>query len=144
MPISETEVESNNLKQRTNIFIDCVQAKIGNVKEPIYNNMYLKQIYYDPFDNPIYNNQLNLPYREELHQAKLEEVNENYLESLDKYINTKVIMLNKEGIPVLTKVKHCKRDSSGNPVGEANPNPILNTRIYELQFPDSRIERNIL
>ena len=49
-------------------------------------------------------------------------------------------MPNKEGISVLTKVKHRKRDSSGNPVGEANPNPILDTRIHDLQFPDSRIE----
>ena len=49
-------------------------------------------------------------------------------------------MPNKEGVPVLTKVKHRKRDSSGNPVGDTNPNPILDTRIYELQFPDGRIE----
>ena len=136
----ETELKSDDLKQRTNIFINCVQAKIGNVKEPICNNIYLWQIYYDTFDDPIDNNQISLPYREELHQVKLEEVNENYLESLDEYINAEVIIPNKEEIPILTKVKHCKRDSSGKPVSKANPNTILDTRICKLQFPGGRIE----
>ena len=140
VPISETELESDELKRRTNIFMDCVQTKIGNAKEPIYNNIYPQQIYYDAFDDPIDDDQLSLPYGEKLHQATLEEVDETYLESLDEYINAEVIMPNKEGVPVLTKVKRRKRDSSGNPVGEANPNPILDTRIYELQFPNGRIE----
>ena len=67
MPIPENELESDELKRRTNIFIDCVQTKIGNAKEPIYNNVYPQQIYYDTFDDPIDDDQLSLPYGEELH-----------------------------------------------------------------------------
>ena len=29
-----------------------------------------------------------------------------------------------------------KRDSSGNPIGHSDPNPILDTRIYTVQFQD--------
>lgn len=36
-----------------------------------------------------------------------------YLESLDNYINTEIIMPDRNGTPVLTKVKAHKRDSSG-------------------------------
>ncbi|GFH48974.1 pol protein [Chaetoceros tenuissimus] len=49
-------------------------------------------------------------------------------------------MPDKDGTAVLTKVKGRKRDAAGNPVGEANENPILDTRVYELEFPDGRIE----
>ena len=45
-------------------------------------------------------------------------------------------MPNKEGIPVIAKVKKRKHDSIGLPVGEANPNPILDRRVYQLEFPD--------
>ena len=62
------------------------------------------------------------------------------MESLDGYINAEVILPDKNGIPVLTKVKNRKRDSAGNPVGEHNDNPILDTRVYALEFPDGRVE----
>ncbi len=39
------------------------------------------------------------------------------------------------------KVVARKRDADGNSVGIlANSNPILDTRIYEVQFPDGHIE----
>ena len=47
---------------------------------------------------------------------------------------------NKEAIPVLAIVKKRKRDALGQPIGTKNENPILDSRIYELQFPDGRIE----
>ena len=30
--------------------------------------------------------------------------------------------------------------ADGSPAGESNPNPILDTRTYELEFPEGRIE----
>ena len=43
-------------------------------------------------------------------------------------------------LPILGKVKKCKQDESVNQIKEKNSNPILDTRIYELEFPDGRIE----
>jgi hypothetical protein len=37
-------------------------------------------------------------------------------------------------------VKQQKRDSSGNPVGVSNANPLLDTREYEVEFPDGAID----
>ena len=139
-PIPDPELDSDDLKRCANIFMDCVHEKIGNTKEPTHNNIYPQQIYYDAFDDPADDNQLSLPWGEEPHEAKLEEVDDRCLETLDEHINAEVIMPDKEGNPVLTKVKSRKRDSAGNPVGDANSNPILDTRVYELQFPDGRVE----
>ena len=33
-----------------------------------------------------------------------------------------------------------KRDSNGNPIGNYNHNPVLNSRIYLAEFPDGHIQ----
>ncbi|GFH50714.1 hypothetical protein CTEN210_07190 [Chaetoceros tenuissimus] len=95
---------------------------------------------HDAFDDPIEDDEPQLPYGEEVHKAELENVDDRYLEALDNYINAEVILPEKDGTAVLTKVKGRKRDAEGNPVGKANENPILDTRVYQLQFPDGRVE----
>ncbi|GFH61775.1 hypothetical protein CTEN210_18251 [Chaetoceros tenuissimus] len=140
IPIPDHELESDDMKRRRNVFMDCIHEKIGNTKEPIYNNIYPQRIYYDAFEDPIKDDECQLPYGAELHEAKLENVDDKYLEALDNYINAKVVVPDKDGIPVLTKVKSRKRDAAGNPVGDANENPILDTRVYDLEFPDGRVE----
>ena len=41
--------------------MDCVQERIGNTREPLYNNIYSQQIYYDAFDDPVEDNASQLP-----------------------------------------------------------------------------------
>jgi hypothetical protein len=38
------------------------------------------------------------------------------------------------------RVLNRKRDSDGNPIGVAHCNPVLDTQVYEVQFPDGRTE----
>ena len=37
------------------------------------------------------------------------------------------------------RIVGCKRDQDGNPVGQYNHNPLLNTRIYLAEFPDGHV-----
>jgi len=41
---------------------------------------------------------------------------------------------------VLGTVITRKRDAHGNPIGKSADNPIFDTRVYQVQFPDHRIE----
>jgi hypothetical protein len=41
---------------------------------------------------------------------------------------------------LLAKVIGRKRDNDGNPVGMAHPNPIIDTRVYEVIFHDGHVE----
>jgi hypothetical protein len=41
---------------------------------------------------------------------------------------------------VLGNVIARKRDAHGNPIGKAADNPIFDTRVYLVQFPDQRVE----
>ena len=59
-------------------------------------------------------------------------------ETGDNYLNAE-ISLPKGGIMARGRVAGRKRDADGNPVGRANDNPILDTRIYEVQFDDGDV-----
>jgi hypothetical protein len=60
-------------------------------------------------------------------------------EAYDQYLTASVLM-DCSGEAMLRTVKNWKRDSEGNPVGRSNPNPLLDTREYEVEFPDGSID----
>ena len=59
-------------------------------------------------------------------------------DAYDKYLSTEVILPTCDHM-IHSRVKNRKRDANGNPVGRANTNPILNTRLYNVQFPDGHV-----
>ena len=60
-------------------------------------------------------------------------------ESYDALI-TAELLLPKGDILLPAKVVGRKKDRNGNPVGTEHKNPILDTRIYEVQFSDGHVE----
>ena len=61
-------------------------------------------------------------------------------EEFDAYIGAQVVLPSKDGESlVLTKVVSRKRDSDGKVVGKGNNNPILDTRIYQVEYPDGAV-----
>jgi hypothetical protein len=64
-------------------------------------------------------------------ELQMPEADEWDSEAFDKYIATEV-RLSKNGEEILGKVVARKRDHDGNPIGKANSNPILDTRLDKL------------
>jgi len=60
-------------------------------------------------------------------------------EELDEYLSAEV-MLPCGGETVRATIKKRARDDMGRPVGLRNDNPILDTRLYEVEFPDGSRE----
>ena len=60
-------------------------------------------------------------------------------EALDNLISAEVI-LPQGDVLVHARVIGRKRDELGNPIGVANSNPILDTQVYDVQFPDGKME----
>ena len=58
----------------------------------------------------------------------------------DYLVNAEVLIPTVHGMEERGKVVRRKRDRDGNPIGTANRNPLLDTRLYEVQFPDGRTE----
>lgn len=64
-------------------FMENLESKIGNSKEPIYQEDAPKKIYYDTFNDLHYNDDCTLPYGEEYVDIFPDDVNESYVESFD-------------------------------------------------------------
>ena len=82
----------------------------------------------------IYDDDLD-PYTPHEPESSMPEADSYTPEELDKYISAEVILPNGEARQKATVVRR-KRDHNGNPVGLGHHNPILDTRIYEVEFPD--------
>ena len=123
--------------------MQSIHSKIGTYNQPVYANA--KD--YNQLDQNIFDhlNQAEadyLPYGNEIIDAIPAEIDMPYLDQLDEYIGTKVVIPGStpDTAPVLAIVKGRKRDNNGNPVGIKNENPILDTRVYQLEFPDGRVQ----
>ena len=72
-------------------------------------------------------------------EASMPEVDDFTPEELDEYIGAHVLL--PVGSEVLRAVvKRRTHDDDGRPIGLKNPNPMLDTREYELQLPDGSTE----
>lgn len=60
-------------------------------------------------------------------------------EAYDQYLTAEV-MLPHGGEMAQARVISRKRDADGNLIGTRNPNPILDTRLYEVEYPDGSTE----
>jgi hypothetical protein len=54
----------------------------------------------------------------------------------DTYVNMELAIPRDGEGPELATVKKRLKDEQGRPIGRANSNPILDTRLYEVEFPD--------
>jgi len=66
------------------------------------------------------------------------EADEFTAEAYDEYLTAQVVVP-LAGELTKGKVLKRKRDDNGNPTGVRNDNPILDTRQYEIEFPDGEI-----
>ena len=140
--VSPEEMTSDIMKQNCENFMTSVEQKIGNQREPLYNEVEPGKIYFDAFDEERSDDLIDLPYGDEYTDAIPLEIDKPYLEQLDQYIGANVVIpgTTTDVQPVLAIIKGRKRDHNGDLIGTANANPILDTRVYQLEFPDGRVE----
>ena len=138
--IPDADLWSDDMIQRTQAFTKEVESNIGNYNQPLYNPANPNAVYASIFNNEYYDDETILPYGDEIIDAKIEDINEVYLDYLNEYINAKVVIPGRDAVPVLATIKQRKRVSSGRPIGEPNANPILDSRVYEVEFLDRRVK----
>jgi hypothetical protein len=68
-------------------------------------------------------------------EATMPEADDYTPEAFDEYLTAEVLLPNM-GSMVRAKVTGRKRDADGKPIGLRNSNPILDSRQYEVEFPD--------
>jgi hypothetical protein len=136
IPIVQSTVQPITEEQHR---IDETKHKLTSLDEQILNKLG------ESFDDdPLYDlNNLNitaedLPDSQYAQLEPLSSMPEAYewdTEAFVKYISAEVMLL-KDNEYILGKVVGRKDDRNGNPIGQANNNPNLDTQVYDIIFPN--------
>jgi hypothetical protein len=131
-PIPQEYLSTDTGKQELNELDQGLTDKLGN---PVTSS---EPIEYDVNDPDTSNefDETETPHYTPLEpDASMPEADQWDAEAYDQYISAQVILPSKDS-QMLGAVTARKRDIHGNPVRVSNKNPILDTRIYEVTFPD--------
>ena len=143
IPIPSEELGSTVLKEKMDLFTKELEGRIGNHDKHIVKDEKLQNdenLYDDVFHSDANDEKITYPWDSDLKDLPLYEENESTMKDLDEYIGTQITLMNEEGVPILAKVKNRKRDANGNLIGQRNDNPILDSRIFVVEFPDGRVD----
>lgn len=142
IPIPDCDLQSNDVKEQMKVFTDKLHASIGNHDKAVINGAvvnsddpYRDSLYLDPSDDEV-----TYPWDTDLLEQHINDENESTQKDLDEYIGTNVVLPGPDGLEVLCQVKGRKRNADGTPIGKSNPNPILDTRIFEVEYPDGHVD----
>ena len=132
IPIPDHDLQSDLIKQQMENFDRLVHNAIGDhnkaiVKEEAIND---DEIYYDAFFDPSNDDEITWPWEKELNELPLTNEDITSLDDLDKYIGANIILPGRYGEHVLPIAKGRKRGINRELIGNGNPNPILDTRIF--------------
>jgi hypothetical protein len=137
-PISDTELQTNEVKQELNAFDASINRKLGDhllTEDSLSfppDSEELRAALADVADDDDGNFQ---PIEPDVERPEIDDYDE---ETIDKLLSAEVL-LPKGDFQFVGIVLQRKRDVDGNPIGKSNPNPILDTRVYEVEFPDGTI-----
>jgi hypothetical protein len=132
-PLSHEDQTLESVQQELITFDQQIKSKYCKDDDNIEGN---------PIDNkmyPTFDNEDHItPEFESIEETTLEADNWDH-NAYDQYIAAEVILPVGEH-SMLGKVIERKRDRDGNPIGQAHSNPLLDTRIYQVEFPDGHCE----
>ena len=127
-PLTKDELESPKIKDDMTRFNQAINDRHG------------EGITYEDTKDPILKDYMtpHLSRYEDDHGGGLEHApdeEEIDASTYDQYVNAEVLLPH-GGKMATGKVVGRKRDHEGNLIGKHNPYPILDTRVYEVEFPD--------
>jgi len=142
IPIPGEELDSVQLKERLETFTKSVNDVIGNHTSAVIQGETVdgETMYFYAFYSNSDEDDITYPWDAELEDIPLAEQDDKTLNQLEEYIGANVVFPGKEGVEILCTIKGIKQDSNGVPIGVKNQNPILDTRVFHVQFPDGHVE----
>ena len=61
-------------------------------------------------------------------------------DTYDQFLGDEVEIPDSSGMTAMARVMKRVKDKDGNGVGTVTPNPLTNTSLYEVEFPDGHVE----
>ena len=128
--LTQAEWESETEKTARAKFDDAIDKKLGKHAE---SSDFVDDI---DSDTPTFE-----AYSDESGGAEqqMPEADDYTEDTFDKYLGAETRLPSGDSM-LRAIVKARKRDFNGNPIGKANSNPLLDTRLYDVEFPDGEIK----
>jgi hypothetical protein len=130
-PVSKDELQDPVVIKALRAFDAVVSEKLNDKAQVKAITVPLEGVAWDK-----YNDQDAVPYKP---KASMPDVDDYPEETFDKYISAQVLLPKGDSFQS-GRVKTRKRDFDGNPVGVANANPLLDTRVNEVEFAGGHSE----
>lgn len=129
-PLTKDELSMPTVHEQLTTFNSKIQQKLGDsftaLQEPAQQNQYFQDIDLD--EEAIFE-----PMEPEAEMPEADTFD------VDTFLSAQVQLPKADGYERATVLCR-KHDADGNPIGMANRNPILDTRVYEVQFQDGHVE----
>ena len=123
--VTDDELRSPQIIKDMETFDQAIRAKLGHA---------VKDEDMPEFKTPEY-----IPYEEDdlgdEHIKPFPERDEVDVSTYDPFVGAEVLLPN-QGTPQTAKVKNRKRDAMGDLIGHAHTHQMLDTRVYDVEFPD--------
>jgi hypothetical protein len=136
--ITEAEMQTNDVKLELESFDASLMEKIGDHlinESDLSFEVDSQELMMALEDAPNVADGRYDPFDPEAERPDIDEYDE---ETYDKLLSAEVA-LPKGDFQFIGKVIGRKRDAEGKPVGRANRNPILDTRVYQVEFQDGTV-----
>ena len=141
--LSIDEVQSEDVKVKMKNFTENIELGIGNYSKPVFNDTSIPSDVEDIYDLifPDLEEDELVPEPGAVDNEFLNQNNPDLpdVELNDHNIGLKV-QLPHRGEYIEGTIKNRKRNHDGTLVGKESINPILDTRIYNVEFPDGVVE----
>ena len=125
------------MKERTQAFNKAMKAKIKDIEHTILEGTKTER--YDWNDHPFEEDpDFAAEFNEVISNNELKEAGDAFTPDIyNTYLNMELAILQGDSLePRFARVTKRLKDANGLPIGLANENPILDTRMYEVEYLD--------
>ena len=132
--VTTLELTTINIKKIFEDFDSFISSKFKHKPSSFIGDKPNPEDWADLFSNdPDFDDE----FRKKFNDNSIKEADEYTAETLDDtYLNMEVALPRDSDGPEYAKVTKRLRDANGIPIGTANDNPILDTRLYEVEYLD--------
>jgi hypothetical protein len=133
--ISNEELATTEVKHIIDAFNDKLISKLGEIQGNTINDSPTFNLYKEDEDPQ------DLDFEQELFDPDAAQVD---VDDIDNEVFDELLLnepvLHRDGQLIRAKVMGRKRDNNGRVIGKYNPNPLLNSAVYLVEFPDGHIQ----
>ena len=131
--VTNLEQQTDKVKQRQEEFSKAIAPRLGNEEYTTGGNTKPGDWYEDLNHDPEFQEEFQKVWGEK----EVKEADETFTPEVfdDTYLNMELTLPHKES-QTWAKVTKRLRDADGLPIGTANENPILDSRVYEVEYSD--------